>query len=219
MKILALEFSTSRRSVALVESISNEFRELSQIEETDFRKVTSAALIEKIFRETNSKPGEIGRIAVGLGPGSYTGIRTAIAFAQGCQLANNCDVCGISSAEVLAMEAWELRKQGNVTIAIDAQRQELYCVNYQLLSTGPVALDSLKIISAEKLQHVTDIIAGPDIQTLAPGATPLFPQARTLARLAQSYSPTPAEKLTPIYLREASFVKAPPARKFTGESA
>jgi tRNA threonylcarbamoyladenosine biosynthesis protein TsaB len=219
MKILALEFSTSRRSVALVESISNEFRELFQVEETDFRKVTSAALIEKVFRETNSKPGEIGRIAVGLGPGSYTGIRTAIAFAQGWQLANNCDVCGISSAEVLGLEAWEKWKQGKITIAIDAQRREVYCVTYQLLPTGPVAIGSLQIIPAESLQHVTDIIAGPDLQTLLPGSTPLFPQARTLARLAKSQSPTPAEKLTPIYLREASFVKAPPARKFTGESA
>jgi tRNA threonylcarbamoyl adenosine modification protein YeaZ len=219
MKLLALEFSTSRRSVALLEIVSSELHELCQIEETDFRKVTSAALIEKIFRETNSKPGEIGRIAVGLGPGSYTGIRTAIAFAQGWQLANNCDVCGISSAEVLGMEAWEKWRQGNVTIAIDAQRQELYCVAYQLQKIGPVAIDSLQITPAANLQHGGGIIAGPDIQTLVPGATPLFPHARTLARLAKSHSPTPAEKLTPIYLREASFVKAPPARKFTGESA
>lgn len=46
--------------------------------------------------------GGVGRIVVGTGPGSFAGIRSALAFAQGYALATNCEVLGLPSACALA---------------------------------------------------------------------------------------------------------------------
>ena len=62
-------------------------------------------MIESALRQAGLEREEIECIAVGLGPGSYTGIRAAIALAQGWQLARGVKLLGVSSAECLATQA------------------------------------------------------------------------------------------------------------------
>ena len=62
----------------------------------------------------------MGLIAVGLGPGSYTGIRAAIAVAQGWQLARGIKLLGINSVECLAAQAQAGKIFGRVNVVIDA---------------------------------------------------------------------------------------------------
>jgi len=57
-------------------------------------------MIESVLREAGLEREQIDVIAVGLGPGSYTGIRTALSIAQGWQLARGVKLLGISSAGV-----------------------------------------------------------------------------------------------------------------------
>ena len=59
--------------------------------------------------------GDIGRIVVGTGPGSFAGIRSALAFAQGYALATKCEVLGLPSACALAGE-------GRVAVVGDARQ-------------------------------------------------------------------------------------------------
>jgi len=63
-------------------------------------------------------------IAVGLGPGSYTGVRAAIALAQGWQLAREIKLLGVSSVEAIAVQAQAEKIFGRVNVVMDAQRNE-----------------------------------------------------------------------------------------------
>jgi len=109
MTILALEFSSERRSVAL----ARDGIVLSEaVEQTGGRATNALGLIESALATAGLSRDEIEVIAVGLGPGSYTGIRAAIAVAQGWQLARGVKLLGISSAEAsrLVLSNWPSRK-------------------------------------------------------------------------------------------------------------
>src|ERR1044071_802880 len=108
MKILALEFSSSQRSVAIVQSASS--REpnavaVSEAIETGGRATKAIGMIEEALRDAGLEREQIDCVAVGLGPGSYSGIRAAIAVAQGWQLARNIKLLGVSSVECIAEQA------------------------------------------------------------------------------------------------------------------
>ena len=98
MKILAIEFSSDHRSVAVLDGA----RLFAEQTVTEGRDTASVALIESALGEAAVGRTEIDCIAVGIGPGSYTGIRAAIALTQGWQLARGVKVHGVDSLEALA---------------------------------------------------------------------------------------------------------------------
>ncbi len=100
MKILALEFSSEQRSVAVVENGTV----LGEARERAGKHTHAFALIEAALKEARIEREQVNCIAVGLGPGSYMGTRIAIAIAQGWQLARSIKVAGISSAAALARQ-------------------------------------------------------------------------------------------------------------------
>jgi tRNA threonylcarbamoyladenosine biosynthesis protein TsaB len=57
--------------------------------------------VDAALREARLRLGELDRIAVGIGPGRYTGLRVAVSFAKSLALAADVDLVGISSYEVL----------------------------------------------------------------------------------------------------------------------
>src|SRR5438093_12137718 len=128
MKILALEFSTDHRSVAVVED--DQVR--GRARETGTRERRALGLVESALREAGLEREQVECLAVGLGPGSYSGIRSAIALAQGWQLARGTKLIGISSVEGLAAQAQRERIFGRVNIVIDAQRNEFYLASYEI---------------------------------------------------------------------------------------
>lgn len=207
MTILALEFSSEQRSVALARNGIV----LSEAVETSGGRATNAfGLIEQVLAAAKMSRAEIEVIAVGLGPGSYTGIRAAIALAQGWQLARGVKLLGVNSAECLAAQARAEKIFGRVNVVIDAQRGEFYRAAWQISEQRREMVSPLKIVAAGEIERLKDegaICIGPD------GGTILFPRAATAARLAAERMDFVAgEKLEPVYLRETAFVKASPSR-------
>src|ERR1051326_741701 len=119
MKILALEFSSWRRSVAAVEGD----RICGRAEETTSRETRALHLVATTLEAAGWERQQVEAIAVGLGPGSYTGVRLAIALAQGWQLALGTKTIGVSSAEALAAAAQEEGPRGRVNIVIDRSEE------------------------------------------------------------------------------------------------
>jgi len=207
MIVLALEFSSERRSVAL----ARDGAVLAEaVEQTGGRGTNVFALVEKVLAAAHISREAIEVIAVGLGPGSYTGIRAAIAVAQGWQLARGVKVLGVNSAEALAAQAQAELFFGRVNVAIDAQRGEFYLATWEISATARREVAPLKIVPAVELQArlaAGEICVGPEMKTV------LLPAAAMVAQLAAGRSDFIAgEKLEPVYLRETTFVKAPPAR-------
>jgi tRNA threonylcarbamoyladenosine biosynthesis protein TsaB len=215
MKILALEFSAQLRSVAVSDVEAEEMRLLSLAEDADFRGVTGLMLIERALSEAKLKPADITHIAVGLGPGSYTGIRAAIAIAQGWQLGRKVEVIGVSSVECLAEQAREAGFRGNTSIVVDAQREEIYVARYDLQAEQVSVSTPLAIVKPQSIDPAETVV-GPDVARFFPDPPKkhtLSPSAGVLARLAaKSKNFIAGERLEPIYLRATTFVKAPPAR-------
>jgi tRNA threonylcarbamoyl adenosine modification protein YeaZ len=212
MKILALEFSSPLRSVAIARVEPDGQTEiLASLADADFRGVTGMMLIDRAFQQARLKPGDISHFVVGLGPGSYTGVRFAIAVAQGWQLGRGVKTIGISSTSCLAEDARLRGISGEVTLIVDAQRGEVYLYKYHLGSEGAREVEPLRI--APRIAIPTNaVVIGPEASRFVPGALDLSPSAETLATLVNLGISIPSEQLEPVYLRETTFVKAPPPR-------
>ena len=212
MKILALEFSSGQRSVALV--VDGQVRGRAQ--ETATRESRALSLIEAALSAAELERENVDCLAIGLGSGSYTGIRSAIALAQGWQLARGTKTLGISSVESLAAQAQMERIHGHVNILVDAQRSEFYLARYEVSAAGYREVTPLHLAGREEvlaLVSAGETILGPEVTTEWSTARRLFPDAAMVGLLASQRSDfVPGERLEPIYLREACFVKAPPPR-------
>jgi len=218
MKILALEFSSALRSVAVL-NFAPDGRRLASSEVVDASPTNTMKpfeLIEQSLRETRLEREAIECIAVGLGPGSYTGIRAAIALAQGWQLAKGVKLLGISSAECIATQAWAEGIKGRLSVVIDAQRGEFYLASYETGDSSLTEVSALRLATRAEVEsraQAGDVLLGPDVTQLSPAGQKIFPGALMLGGLARDHSAfVPGAQLAPIYLREANFVKAPPPR-------
>jgi tRNA threonylcarbamoyladenosine biosynthesis protein TsaB len=218
MKILAVEFSSKARNVAVLQcgdGLSPAL--LARAAESSVRR--PLGLITDVLRLAGCEREDIEAIAIGLGPGSYTGIRGAIALAQGWQLGRGVKLLGVSSVECLAAQAAEEKIFGPVNIVIDAQRNEFYLGRYEINPGQWREAEPLRlapIAEIEQLQRAGQQISCPDAVQWFPTAREIYPDAAILGRLACGRRDfVPGEKLEPIYLREVSYTKAPPVRAIT----
>jgi tRNA threonylcarbamoyladenosine biosynthesis protein TsaB len=212
MTILALEFSSAQRSVAI--ACAGNPKVSAEAVETGAGGTRAFGMIESVLREAGLEREQIEVIVVGLGPGSYTGIRVALSIAQGWQLARGAKLLGVSSIECLVAQAQAEKIFGRVKVIIDAQRNEFYLAAYEISSGGWREIEPLRIAALTGIQsrdNAGEIWVGPAVTRWLPKGKILFPSAATLARLAVKRSDfVSGDKLTPIYLRETNFVKAPP---------
>ncbi len=205
MTILALEFSSEQRSVAVASNGSVS----SEAIESGGRSTAAFAMIERVLKEAKLEREEVQAIAVGLGPGSYTGIRTAIALAEGWKLARNINVTGVSSVEAIVSVAQTERIFGPVSVVVNAQRGEYYCATYDISETRWTEITQLKILSRDETLSLSQgrITIGPEAPKFAQGRL-VFPSAAAIAKLAATQTVSqPTGQLEPIYLRETTFVK------------
>jgi tRNA threonylcarbamoyladenosine biosynthesis protein TsaB len=212
MTILALEFSSSQRSVA----VARAGVVLAETGEAGGRATNALGMIGRVLAEAKIAREEIEAMVVGLGPGSYTGIRAAIAVAQGWQLARGVKLLGLSSVTAIAVQAQAEKIFGRVNVVIDAQRGEFYLAAYDVSTSGATEIKPLRIATLAEVQarsQAQEILIGPELAQWFPSGREIGPNAAMLARLAAERNDfTAGEDLTPVYLRETSFIKAPPAR-------
>jgi len=214
MKILALDFSSPQRSVAVMNPGAGA---VAEVLDTSHRHTMKPfAMIESALQQAGLEREQIEGIAVGLGPGSYTGIRAAIALAQGWQLARGVKLIGVSSAECVVAQAQADGLTGRCSVVIDAQRGEYYLAEYEITNDGVQEVAALRLASFDSVQEreqAGDILIGPEVQGRFPRGRIVFPRAGTMAQLELvQRNNISGASLSPIYLREANFVKSPPRR-------
>jgi tRNA threonylcarbamoyl adenosine modification protein YeaZ len=155
---------------------------------------------------------DIGRIAVSVGPGSFTGVRVGVSAARGLALALKIPAVGVSTLEALAMEAHASFPDRIVAAVIDGRRGDLYLAGYDRhgkLLMGPAAVS---LETAGEFAMAQDaVLAGNGADMLAGSA----PERRfdvasraatgdvaTYARMA-GLRVAPFDKPKPLYLRGA----------------
>ena len=85
--------------------------------------------VDQMFDRTGIKKEEIDRIAVSIGPGSFTGLRIGLAAAEAMAYAWQCGICGVNTLQAMA---WNI-PVGGVVLApvLDAQKGNYYTAFYE----------------------------------------------------------------------------------------
>jgi tRNA threonylcarbamoyl adenosine modification protein YeaZ len=191
MITLAIDTSTARGSVALLAYGDLAFEEHFSADRTHTAKLFTA------LRTARSRARHLDRIAVGLGPGSYAGVRIAIAAAFGLQLALGCELFGLPSFAALE-HGWK-----RSLVIGDARRGMFYCTAVEdgICIDGPMLVEEMDL--RERIDGLGwPVFATERIETF-PTAQIALPSAAILARLAaQPLSVVQRGDLEPIYLRE-----------------
>jgi tRNA threonylcarbamoyladenosine biosynthesis protein TsaB len=192
MKRLAFELSSGQGSIALLENGEALFERSFPNDRKD-----SGAFFETVqlcLKEFGS-PGEI---VVGLGPGSYAGVRIAIASAIGLRTAVGAMLRGIASICALNVE------ERDFCVIGDARRQSFYLARVKegRLSEGPTLMAAHDLQT--RVSEATVPVYSSEKLPQFPQAKLAYPVARRLAELArlQSAEIDDTRPLEPIYLRE-----------------
>ena len=202
MKILAFELSSSQGSIALIENGEVLFERSFPNDRKD-----SGAFFENLqlcLRQFRA-PEEI---VVGLGPGSYAGVRIAIATALGLHTAVSAKLVGIASICALDLD------DRDYCVIGDARRQSFYLarVSNSRLIDEPTLMTATELET--KITAATMPVYSAEKLPRFPLAKLAYPAARRLAELArlQSGEIDDSRPLEPIYLREPHITTPKEAR-------
>lgn len=167
-------------------------------------------MVAEALDEAGLARREIDRIAVTVGPGSFTGLRVGIAAARGLALVTGCPAVGIGTLAVHAAEAREQIGPVPVLAVIAAGRGEIYA---QFFDEDGTPQDSAEIGPAERFARrmgANTMIAGSGAKALAEVLgdeavartvhDDTSPSISALCRLAAA-APLPREAPRPLYIR------------------
>jgi tRNA threonylcarbamoyladenosine biosynthesis protein TsaB len=213
--LIAIETSTESCSAALL-------RDGSLIERSELAPRRHAELIlpmiDSLLAESGVSRRQLDAIAVGRGPGAFTGVRLAISVAQGLALGLDIPVVPVSSLAALAQDA-PAKAGASILAVIDARMGEVYAGLYRRANGLVEAIGEESVGQAHELVLTrTDSVVGTGWAVYAEvlasrlPAAPLFadgaryPQARAIAQLsaplfAAGHSVAPEQAL-PVYLRD-----------------
>jgi len=139
--ILAIETATSSCSVALISD--DQIYTRNQIGNNIHSNVL-LDMVSEVIAEAGILTSQIQAVAVGQGPGSFTGLRIGIGVAQGIAYGANVPMIGVSSLDALANQA---SKEGNVIAGIDARMGEVYWCEYLKTAESVQRIGDLKVSS------------------------------------------------------------------------
>lgn len=216
MKLLAIETSTESCSVALL--CGDKIFERSELAPRRHAELV-LPMADAVLEEAGLQRKQLDGIAVGRGPGAFTGVRLGVSVAQGLAFALDLPVAPVSSLAALAMQA---PNNGAAILAlIDARMGEIYAGAFRHEANGLViAIDDERVCPPQNLAWPSapawNVIGsgwGACGEVLAPRFTPPprwadaphYPQARDVARLAAPIlaagQGVAAHKALPVYLR------------------
>ena len=188
MLILAFDTATNRATSVLV----RDGEVLGERTSTASRVLADA---DDLLREAGVRETDLTHLAVGIGPGSFTGIRIGLAAARGLSYSLGIPVAGVSTLDALAAGA-----PGAVPV-IDARRREVFALldGPRCLPPAELVLDPGTVCVGDGAVRYRDVLEekGADVP---PDDSPLhIPWARHHAALADDYGD--AGDVEPIYLR------------------
>jgi len=156
---------------------------------------------------------DLDRLAVTLGPGSFTGVRVGIAVARGLALSRDVPVAGISTLDACHAAAKEIDAEADCIALLDARRGELYC-RFPGKQPFVGSYDDVEKAIGECTNPVLCGSGAPVINKVFEKDYPVIhtqsaPQITLVARLA-------SEMKTPLAAPEPLYLRPPDAKTQTG---
>lgn len=128
MLILGIDTSTNVGTVAIYSDIKGTLGEISvNINKTHSENIM--VMIDELFKLTNTTINDIDKIAVSIGPGSFTGIRIGVAVAKGLASATNCKIVGVNELDVIAGNSTS--NECEICSIIDARKERGYYCTFK----------------------------------------------------------------------------------------
>ena len=214
MRVLALDTSTLAGSIALLED--NQLR--AGITLNLKRKHTERLLpgLDWLFSELGISPEKIDLLGVGIGPGSFTGLRVGLATAKGLALSLNLPIIGISSLFALA---WQVRFwSGKILALLDARKGQVFAQFFQGGDNLTIISEPRAIFPSQLIEEITEptLAVGEGFRAYSEifsqkknliyaGKEFDYPRAEIIAHLAyerfQKGERDSLDELVPLYLR------------------
>lgn len=128
MLILGIDTSTNVGTVAIYSDVKGTLGEISvNINKTHSENIM--VMIDELFKLTNTTINDIDKIAVSIGPGSFTGIRIGVAVAKGLASATNCKIVGVNELDVIAGNSTS--NECEICSIIDARKERGYYCTFK----------------------------------------------------------------------------------------
>jgi tRNA threonylcarbamoyladenosine biosynthesis protein TsaB len=157
-------------------------------------------MLEELLAEAGLAWADLAAIAVGTGPGNFTGVRIAVAAARGIALGLGIPAIGVTRLEALAHDA-----PRPVTVAEDAKRGAIYLQEFTQDGAGAARLLDLAegpVIAPPVIGSAAALLGMTEMQ-------PVRPLAEAIAQIAATRLHEPQPRPAPFYLRGAD--AAPPS--------
>jgi len=211
-RTVALDTSTALGSVALFDGDDLVFEAEKRVSNAHGESLLP--MVDEALRRAGWSPAEVVRWAVGIGPGSFTGVRIGVATVKGIALATGAEVVGVTSLEAL-VEGIVGKPTISVAAVLDAGKGEAYVAAWTgeepVLAPTSLRTDSIAALLAKlPCEHL--IVCGDITKTLDLARLPFphelrtvaphdFPRAAAIGHMALRRAPTPADALEPLYVR------------------
>lgn len=206
MITLALDTALQRCSVAILRDAEPLYVAIEDRDRGHAERI--APMVAGALAEAAVSAAELSRIGVVVGPGGFTGVRVALAFARAMGLATEAGVVGVTSLEALAFAGDE--SVGAIAPVIDARRGQVYAGLYH---AGEALLAPFVATPVEARDQIGEALGGRDVSVMGSGAALVDPQGEwrratgdaqidpvVIARLAAA-APDPETMPAPLYLR------------------
>lgn len=195
-------------------------REAAMEPDSEGRPRHSRVLLTEVERCAEAAGGwaAVDRIAVGIGPGSYTGLRIGIATARALAQARRLPLAGVGSLAALARGLAEHPESEARPLlpVIDARRDQLFAALYNREGAelwGPLVADPAELVERLGTLEASPLAAGdgavrfrPEFEaagvTVVPAEDPVHGiSARSVCALGESTAEAPPDRIEPVYLR------------------
>ena len=120
--------------------------------EVEARRASNTQLLPRVdalLRDAGIGRRQLACVCVGRGPGSFTGVRIAMATAKGIAQALGVALVGVSSLDAVAWHAWAAGTRGALAVVADAMRREVYPVRYTLDDADVQRLEADRVVKAQ----------------------------------------------------------------------
>lgn len=200
-RILAIETATHACSVALT-CEGEIFHRFEIIPQLHTKRIFP--MIRELLAEAKIEMASLDAIAVGRGPGSFTGLRIAVSVAQGLGYGLNIPVYPVSTLQAMALQA----RDQTVITALDARMQEVYAAAYRVTDSSIETLVDESLMPIDKFETWKQTFDEPILQLgWGEDAVPCYPRALEVALLAKEAwhkgeQGLAAQDVLPVYLRD-----------------
>lgn len=211
---------------AITVAVHDGERVLASRSVVDARRTTEllAPLVVEVLAEAGTGVDAVTHVAVGTGPGPFTGLRVGLVTAETFALARGVSAHGVCSLDALAEAAAAAGHEGDLLVATDARRKEVYWARYRCVAGESAPVDEPSVTKPadlpEDVRELPTVGRGPllypDLLQHAleiPGVDLLDVDAGVLATVAARRIAAGVDMpVAPLYLRRPDAV-APAAPK------